>query len=109
MLLLIASLHKHALAGWPEKRWNYCGKSDLCFRRKKRSFTTLSQHQTEPGSCLGSAQIHLFLEVTYQKQPTAKMRHFGTPLSPGHFFNTLCLTEMKMKGLRIKVAKKDTL
>ena len=91
MLLLIASLHKHALAGWPKKRWKYYGKSNLCFlREKKTSVQTPSQHQTEPGSCLGSAQIHLFLEVTYQKQPTGKMRHFGTPLPPRHFFNTLC-------------------
>ena len=52
---------------------------------KKTSFQTPSQHQTKPGSCLIKFPNPL-PSWSYQKQPTAKMRHFGTPLPPRHFF-----------------------
>ena len=90
MLLLIASLHKHALAAWPKKRWKYYGKSDLCFLRRKEVSKLRINTTPNLGHVLAGSQTRLFLEVTYRKQPTAKMRHFGTPLPPRHFFNILC-------------------
>ena len=50
MLLLIASLHKHTLAGCPKKTLEILWQVWPVFSEKKAIFQTPSQHQTEPRS-----------------------------------------------------------